>query len=102
MSKSVMLTLVVTVLGLATIAVGLYMLSQTPIVEPSTLDEIPSSLVIMPQTKSTIIKSTAIENTSDIPVVRGSEPWCEEMMNKADSQWPDKDAMLFAQNCIYE
>lgn len=100
-----MLTLVVTVLGLATIGVGLYVLSQTPIAEPTTLDEMPPSLVIMPQTinmQNAAIKSTSIENTNDVPVARGSELWCEEMMNKADSQWPDKDAMLFAQNCIYE
>ncbi len=97
MSKSVLLTIVVTILGLITIAVGLYALSITPAHVPSPqLTDIPETLVMVPQVASNTATDIAM-----LPVVRGDEVWCEKMM-LVSGVWVDADASLFAKNCIYE
>lgn len=100
MSKSLIITIIATLIGIITLAVGLYILNQTPKpVESISLNTAPSALVILPKTKTL---ANSLTDIPSMPAERGTEAWCEEMMLKADNQWPDQDAVLFAKSCIYE
>ncbi|MDO3382479.1 DUF3012 domain-containing protein [Gilvimarinus algae] len=97
MSRSLVIAIIATIIGLATIAVGLYVLSQTPAPAPeATAQSSSAALVVVPQLESAV---------TDVPLgdaEPGSEAWCEAMMIKADNDWSDEESKLFAAQCIYQ
>lgn len=47
------------------------------------------------------------ERDSEIPQIkvdaeRGSEAWCEQMMNVPNADWSREDSQTFADQCIYD
>ncbi|MDO6745847.1 DUF3012 domain-containing protein [Gilvimarinus sp. 1_MG-2023] len=104
MSKQLIIALTTTVIGVFTIVVGLYILSQTPApanfnADPSvqrTADKADYMIPSLPQSESATGDTTLIEDAAT-----GSELWCEAMMQLPDAQWQTADAKLFAQHCIY-
>ena len=98
MSKSLIISLISIVIGVITIAVGLYVLSVTP--APAPVPGAADPFVVMPQVKTP--QASEDNSVPSAPAERGSEPWCEQMMNKPDDSWGDADARLFAKNCVYE
>ena len=102
MSKSLIISLVSIVIGVITIAVGLYVLSITPAPAPEQgMAEPADPFVVVPQVAPQDQTPTASDIPST-PAEPGSEPWCEQMMVKPDEQWNDADSRLFAQRCVYE
>lgn len=119
MNKQLAIALIVTLLGMATIAVGLYVLSQTPAPapeqsQPTAIAESPSntSLPQPPATENVTGNESAhvltlpMDPTASTNIgppddfTEGSEPWCEAMMVSPESQWDEKHSKIFAANCI--
>jgi hypothetical protein len=92
------ISLVSIVIGLGTIAVGLYVLSITPAPEP-VAEGAQDPFIVVPQVQPQ--QPAGLNDVPSAPVVRGSEPWCEQLMNTPDDRWSDADSRLFAQNCLY-
>lgn len=98
MSKSLIISLAAIVIGLITIAVGLYVLSITP--APELGPDAADPFVVVPQ----LSPDATDPGGQDVPSVDtepGSEPWCEQMMLLPDAQWSEPDTRLFAQQCLY-
>ncbi|WP_049721723.1 DUF3012 domain-containing protein [Gilvimarinus polysaccharolyticus] len=100
MSKSLIISLLSIMIGLVTIAVGLYVLSTTP--APAPAPETGASndpFLMVPQRQTTDATGQDVPSLEATP---GSEPWCEQLMLLPDDRWTDQDARLFAQHCVYQ
>lgn len=103
MNKSLLVAYLSIVIGAITLAIGVYILSQTP----ATTEALPAQTesepyVVIPETAG----AEPAENTDPsiplAPAAPGSESWCEKMMDSADSEWSDSDAKTFARQCLYD
>lgn len=96
MNKSLLLAWISIAIGVLTLLAGVYILSRTP--APDKSEQPP--FVVVPQLDG----DAALEDPSIplAPVERGSEDWCDKMLQTPDAEWSDGDARLFADNCLYE
>lgn len=96
LNKSLIISLVSIVIGVGTIAVGLYVLSQTPAPTPESKLKVEAPIVVVPEVEGEKPKMP------EGPIERGTQKWCDKMMLVSDSDWSDDDARLFAKVCLYE
>lgn len=78
--------------------------NNSPVVSPRETTDNQSSLINeLDETESLIInanKNSSDTLTGNRNVERGSEAWCEVMMETPDADWNDPDTRLFAQKCL--
>ncbi|UTF60684.1 DUF3012 domain-containing protein [Gilvimarinus sp. DA14] len=104
MNKSLVIALVATIIGVCTLAVGLYILATTPAPAPEPAAA-PQSESTAPKEPLAVVPQISGSNATLVPdadAEPGSEAWCEAMMATPDGEWSDADARLFSQHCIYQ
>lgn len=85
------------VASLLMIAFGLYLISQQPAPEPEPVAQPPRDLGVVPA------PVPEEESNSEVPEIapeRGSEAWCDFMLQKANELWSEEDTKTFADKCI--
>jgi hypothetical protein len=96
-------------LSLAMIVIGILLIlvvtdNNSPAESPSEVKDNQRSLIDeLDETESLIItanKDSPDTLTGNENVERGSEAWCEVMMETPDADWNDPDTRLFAQKCL--
>lgn len=103
MNKSLLVAYLSIAIGVVTLAIGIYILSQTPVATdapPAKTEKKP--YVVIPDISDDTPVATSDPSIPLAPAEPGSESWCETMMNSADTEWSDSDAKTFARQCLYD
>lgn len=87
------------VASLLMIAFGVYLISQQSTPEPEPATQPPRDLGVIP---APVPKEQSNSEVPEVTPERGTEDWCDFMLQKANDLWSEEDTKTFADKCIFQ